>query len=674
MSDDKKLNEDIEVIKPKVTNGVYGYEKKDLTKKILKKSKPRDLEREKICKNARKKAHSAVADAKREISKEVRKSLSLSESLSLEYGKDITFDFLEESYGFGSPQLEVTMLEEPVMSEISESTSSGSSKYRVIGIAEGCFAPIGVMSRNGRLYDEDHWPFILENLNVANKIETRRMLGTIGHHDKKVDDEDLANGDVSHVVSELSIKEAEDGSKYVFGKLEILDTPAGNLLKSYYDAGIPLFVSSRGGGKLIQRANESFKRVDKNNFYLETWDVVREPGFLEAKPKYISEGITEEVTEENITEAYNKEENNMKKENETPKTVVDTKMDAEEIVNRLLDPLGEQLNALADKVSALSEKFAALEKVSEDTPVEEVSEDATEATEEANTEVSEETKEPAPEAVEEVSEEKAEEAPAEETVSEEATEEAPEATEEVSEEAEEKAEETPAEVSEGCHEEPKEDKEEKEDDKEEDKAEEKIEEATEEAPEATEEVSEEKEEDKEDKAEEKEDDKEEKEEAEECHEAVEETAIDYEAEYKRSLEVAEKLEKAVEKAMDVVKTISEERDTLKADIEAKEKAISESLKELHKYKLCEEFSISLEEASAKLAEKDYEAIREELLKEAEETTQSDEVSEAVADAKEELVEAISEAKVERRIAKVHSVFAPINEGKKSSKVHSVFND
>ena len=617
MSDDKKLNEDIEVIKPKVTNGVYGYEKKDLTKKILKKSKPRDLEREKICKNARKKAHSAVADAKREISKEVRKSLSLSESLSLEYGKDITFDFLEESYGFGSPQLEVTMLEEPVMSEISESTSSGSSKYRVIGIAEGCFAPIGVMSRNGRLYDEDHWPFILENLNVANKIETRRMLGTIGHHDKKVDDEDLANGDVSHVVSELSIKEAEDGSKYVFGKLEILDTPAGNLLKSYYDAGIPLFVSSRGGGKLIQRANESFKRVDKNNFYLETWDVVREPGFLEAKPKYISEGITEEVTEENITEAYNKEENNMKKENETPKTVVDTKMDAEEIVNRLLDPLGEQLNALADKVSALSEKFAALEKVSEDTPVEEVSEDATEATEEANTEVSEETKEPAPEAVEEVSEEKAEEAPAEETVSEEATEEAPEATEE---------------------------------------------------------VSEEKEEDKEDKAEEKEDDKEEKEEAEECHEAVEETAIDYEAEYKRSLEVAEKLEKAVEKAMDVVKTISEERDTLKADIEAKEKAISESLKELHKYKLCEEFSISLEEASAKLAEKDYEAIREELLKEAEETTQSDEVSEAVADAKEELVEAISEAKVERRIAKVHSVFAPINEGKKSSKVHSVFND
>lgn len=660
------MSEDIEVIKKKVTNGVYGLEKKDITKKVLKKSKPRDLEREKICKNARKKAHSVVANAKREISKEVRKSLSLSESLSLEYGKDITFDFLEESYGFGSPELEIKMLDEPITTELSESISTDSNKYHVIGVAQGCFAPIGVMSRNGRLYEEDHWPFILENLNVANKVETRRMLGTIGHHDKKVDDEDMANGVVSHVVSELSIKESEDGSKYVFGKLEILDTPAGNLLKTYYDAGIPLFVSSRGGGKLIQRANESFKRVDKHNFYLETWDVVREPGFLDAKPQYIPE---------EITEAYNNEENNMKKENETLETVVTPDMDAEEIVNKLLHPLGEQLNALAEKVSELSEKISATEKVSEDTPVEEVSEDATEVSEEATEEVSEETKEVVAEA-----EEVSEDAP-----------EAEEATE-VSEEAKEAEE-----LTEECHDkeekaEEKEDEakaEEKPAEKPEDDKEEKVSEAAEEAIEEPE-VSEAKEDDKEEKAEEKKDEaKEDKEEkAEECHEAVEETkeevseekepevseAIDYEAEYKRSLEIAEKLEQAVFKAMGVVKAISEERDTLKADIEAKEKEISESLKELHKYKLCEEFSISLEEASTKLSEKDYEAVREELLKEAKEAS-VDEVSEAVADAKEELVEAISEAKVERKIAKIHSVFAkPINEGKKSSKIHSVFND
>jgi len=157
------------------------------------------------------------------------------------------------------------------------------------------FAPIGVMSRNNRIYDNDHYDYLLENQQLVDRIAHRGMLGTIGHHDKKVDDQDLAEGKVSHIVTNLRIVEEADGSRNLYGTLEILDTPAGHLLKTYYDSGVPLFVSSRGGGNLLPVPNESYKRVDKTKYFLETFDIVKNPGFLQAKPVYEKVSESEEV-------------------------------------------------------------------------------------------------------------------------------------------------------------------------------------------------------------------------------------------------------------------------------------------------------------------------------------------------------------------------------------------
>lgn len=263
---------DINAIRNEIKNMKPHIETKDVKQQVLKKVLPTDLNTKLRAEHARKKAHLVGADLKREISMEIKNKLSES------------FEFIEESCGSGSPVFEFYDEPQQIVSESADGTTVTS--YPVIGRATGVFAPIGVMSRNNRIYDNDHYDYLLENQQLVDRIAHRGMLGTIGHHDKKVDDQDLAEGKVSHIVSDLHIKEEADGTRNLYGTLEILDTPAGHLLKTYYDSGIPLFVSSRGGGNLLPVPNESYKRVDKTKYFLETFDIVKNPGFLQAKPVY----------------------------------------------------------------------------------------------------------------------------------------------------------------------------------------------------------------------------------------------------------------------------------------------------------------------------------------------------------------------------------------------------
>ena len=289
------INEDDNLaIRKEVKNRKLHIEKKDVKKKILKKHKPADLSREAILKKARKKAHQSTANVKRDLSNDMRKSISESAKLFE------SFDFIEESYGYGEV-LNFQIYEEPVEnSTITEALCVDHSyvdpKYLTIGMAEGCFAPIGVMSRNNRIYDEDHYPYLLSDEMLMNRVHSRAMLGTIGHHDKRVDDEDLANDVCSHVVTELEVRENAEGQPYLYGKLEILNTTAGRRLRQLYEHGIPLYVSSRGGGKLLPVPNKTYKRVDKQHYFLETFDVVKEPGFLDANPTpHVSSSVNESI-------------------------------------------------------------------------------------------------------------------------------------------------------------------------------------------------------------------------------------------------------------------------------------------------------------------------------------------------------------------------------------------
>ena len=212
------------------------------------------------------------------------------------------YDFIEESSAFSDEALSFQDASELVISE----SESEKSPYKILGKACGCFAPIGEFSRNKRLYSNDLWPTVLANEEFSNRLNSRSIFGCISHSDKKVDDVDIREGKVSHIVTKLEIREDDNRKPYLYGELEILDTPAGRILEAMYKGGANLYVSSRGAGKLIPVPGKDYAMVRPDSYFVECFDVVCRPGFLKAKPVY--EGIkeSEEVIDETSTDLKNK--------------------------------------------------------------------------------------------------------------------------------------------------------------------------------------------------------------------------------------------------------------------------------------------------------------------------------------------------------------------------------
>ena len=215
------------------------------------------------------------------------------------------YDFIEESTAFSDSALSYEDSEDLVISE----SNSGKSPYKILGRACGCFAPIGEFSRNKRLYSDDLWPTVLANEEFNNRLQSRSIFGCISHSDKKVDDVDIREGKVSHIVSKLEIHEDANGKPFLYGELEILDTPAGRILEAMYKGGANLYVSSRGAGKLIPVPGKDYAMVKPDSYFVECFDVVCRPGFLKAKPVY--EGVSEdnkEVVHESLEDEKHKKD------------------------------------------------------------------------------------------------------------------------------------------------------------------------------------------------------------------------------------------------------------------------------------------------------------------------------------------------------------------------------
>jgi len=85
---------------------------------------------------------------------------------------------------------------------------------------------------------------------------------------------------VSHMITEMWM----DGPNG-FGKLRVLPTPMGNLVRTMLESGVKLGVSSRGEGNV----QESTGQV--SDFNIVTVDVVAQPSAPNAYPKAIYEGL-----------------------------------------------------------------------------------------------------------------------------------------------------------------------------------------------------------------------------------------------------------------------------------------------------------------------------------------------------------------------------------------------
>ena len=208
------------------------------------------------------------------------------------------YDFIEEACGYPEPLSFEEVSETNTNISESEDKKSVKSPFHIIGKLVGKFAPVGGFSRNNRYYPESHWRTVLESEEVQRRLKGREMMGMIGHEDSRVGDFQIRNGLVSHVVGCLDIREDANGKPYLYGELDILDTPAGRILKAMHEGGAGLYVSSRGAGKLLDTPGKPYKTVSPQ-FFLECFDVVARPGFIEAKPVFerVQESEDEKVHE-----------------------------------------------------------------------------------------------------------------------------------------------------------------------------------------------------------------------------------------------------------------------------------------------------------------------------------------------------------------------------------------
>ena len=144
---------------------------------------------------------------------------------------------------------------------------SEAERRRVVN--EGAIYLVGVCQRagtkngNGRIYQK---PTLEREVEAYQKsVKERRSLGELDHPDDSV--VNLKNA--SHLVSKMWW----DGDE-VMGKIEVLDTPSGRILKDLIKAGIKLGISSRGLGT-VKEANGV--TMVEDDFQLICFDIVSEP-------------------------------------------------------------------------------------------------------------------------------------------------------------------------------------------------------------------------------------------------------------------------------------------------------------------------------------------------------------------------------------------------------------
>jgi hypothetical protein len=133
----------------------------------------------------------------------------------------------------------------------------------------------GVKNANERVYPVSEIERAVKTLNEQ-IVSGYSVLGEVDHPD----DLKVNLDRVSHMITEMWM----DGPNG-FGKLKILPTPMGQLVKTMLESGVKLGVSSRGSGNV----NEANGHV--SDFEIVTVDVVAQPSAPNAYPKAIYESL-----------------------------------------------------------------------------------------------------------------------------------------------------------------------------------------------------------------------------------------------------------------------------------------------------------------------------------------------------------------------------------------------
>jgi len=160
--------------------------------------------------------------------------------------------------------------------QINESLEDNNGRLIVNGVLQRAEAE----NQNGRVYPRSILEREVEKYK-GREIKENRAFGELDHPESSV--VELKN--TSHIIRDVYWK-GDD----VMGKVEVLKTPAGNILKELLEAGCTVGISSRGMGSVKEASNGKSVTVE-DDFDLICWDFVSNPSTHGAFMRPVNESV-----------------------------------------------------------------------------------------------------------------------------------------------------------------------------------------------------------------------------------------------------------------------------------------------------------------------------------------------------------------------------------------------
>jgi len=150
-------------------------------------------------------------------------------------------------------------------------------------IVTGVLQRAEAKNQNGRVYPREILEREIEEY-MKGPVAENRAMGELDHPESSV----INLQNVSH-----NIKRCWWDGDDVMGDVEVLPTPAGNILKALFASGITVGISSRGMGSVSENLAEGTVEV-QDDFELLCWDFVSTPSthgaFMTPKGRALQEG------------------------------------------------------------------------------------------------------------------------------------------------------------------------------------------------------------------------------------------------------------------------------------------------------------------------------------------------------------------------------------------------
>lgn len=140
-------------------------------------------------------------------------------------------------------------------------------------VANGTIYLTGILQKadtkngNGRIYPKK----VLER-EIERYQESIKRNTAVGSLDHPADDTEIKLDSVSHLITECWW---DDDQQTVMGKLKILNTPKGQVVRGLVEGGVQIGISSRGLGSL--KRGRTGELIVENDFELICFDIVQEP-------------------------------------------------------------------------------------------------------------------------------------------------------------------------------------------------------------------------------------------------------------------------------------------------------------------------------------------------------------------------------------------------------------